>query len=176
MDSNEEIEKKYLLNRKLKVLIADDEKKMVDEIMLNLKKDNSDYEIIGYALSDDEERQKIEELKPDVVITDIYRVKDNQKRPGGFEIIQEYSERYFLPKFIILSYLPDDILFLRQKNVVGNFSKFPNLDYEEIVKLLHIIKISERSSFMRGYEERVLNKEENIKKVSFIEKIKKLFE
>ena len=64
---------KYLLNRKLKVLIANDEKIEVDEIISKLDVNNEDYEIIGYALSNEEERRKIKELKPDIVITDIFR-------------------------------------------------------------------------------------------------------
>ena len=63
-------------------------KKMIDEILLNLKVENADYEIISYVLSDKEERKKIEELKLDVVITDIYRVENNRKKAGGLEIIK----------------------------------------------------------------------------------------
>ncbi len=169
-----EEENKYLLNRKLRVLIADDEKRIIDTIFSNLDIENEDYEIIDYALSTDEERKKIEELKPDVVITDIYRNENHRKYEGGYEVIKEYSEKYFLPKFMILSYTPDDILFTRQANVVGNFAKYPNLDYEKIKTALHCVKITERSSFMRGYEERKLQEENHEKKVSFIDKIKML--
>ena len=171
-----EEENKYLLNRKLRVLIADDEKRMIDDIFLNLDSENEDYEIIDFALSTEEERKKIEELKPDVVITDIYRNENHRKYEGGYEVIKEYSEKYFLPKFIILSDTPDDILFTRQANVVGNFAKYPNLDYEKIKTALHCVKITERSSFMRGYEERKSQEKNHEKKeVSFIDKIKMLF-
>ena len=171
-----EEENKYLLNRKLRVLIADDEKRMIDDIFLNLDSENEDYEIIDFALSTEEERKKIEELKPDVVITDIYRNENHRKYEGGYEVIKEYSEKYFLPKFIILSYTPDDILFTRQANVVGNFAKYPNLDYEKIKTALHCVKITERSSFMRGYEERKSQEKNHEKKeVIFIDKIKMLF-
>ena len=169
-------ENKYLLNRKLRVLIADDEKRMIDDIFLNLDSENEDYEIIDFALSTEEERKKIEELKPDVVITDIYRNENHRKYEGGYEVIKEYSEKYFLPKFIILSYTPDDILFTRQANVVGNFAKYPNLDYKKIKTALHCVKITERSSFIRGYEERKSQEEKKKKKeASFIDKIKMLF-
>ena len=171
-----EEENKYLLNRKLRVLIADDEKRMIDDIFLNLDSENEDYEILDFALSTEEERKKIEELKPDVVITDIYRNENHRKYEGGYEVIKEYSEKYFLPKFIILSYTPDDILFTRQANVVGNFAKYPNLDYEKIKTALHCVKITERSSFMRGYEERKSQEKNHEKKeVIFIDKIKMLF-
>lgn len=168
-------ENKYLLNRKLRVLIADDEKRMVDNILSNIDVENEEYEIIDFALTTEEERRKIEQLKPDIVITDIYRNENNRKYEGGYEVIKEYSEKYFLPKFIILSYTPDDILFTRQANVVGNFAKYPNLNYEKIKTALHSIKITERSSFIRGYEERKLIKEGNDKELSFFEKIKMLF-
>ena len=48
-----------------------------------MNEENEDYEIVGYALSNEEERQKIQELKPDVVITDIYRGELGQKNAGG---------------------------------------------------------------------------------------------
>ena len=172
---NEE-ENKYLLKRKLRVLIADDEKRMIDDIISNLDIENEDYEIIDYAMSNEEERQKIEELKPDVVITDIYRTENRIKNAGGFEIIKEYSEKYFLPKFIIISYTADDILFTRQANVVGHYSKYPHLDYKMVKTQLHYIKIAECSGFMRGYEQRNLkNGEKNRNKYGFMDKIKMLF-
>ncbi len=161
---------KYLLNRKLKVLIADDEKNMIDEIISNIDIENKDYEIIGYALTNEEEREKIEELKPDIVITDIFRGSVGQKNAGGLDIIREYSEKYFLPRFIVISYTPDFIA----DNIIGTYSKNPKVDYDMMKKQLHAIKITERSIFMRGYEERKTKKEktEN-KKESLIEKIKK---
>ena len=65
---------------------------MIDDIIANLGTENEDYKIIDYALSTSEERQKIEELKPDVVITDIYRIENNSKSSGGSDVIKEYSE------------------------------------------------------------------------------------
>ena len=118
-EKNVENNNKYLLNRRLKVLIADDEKKMVDEIISNLDAQNEDYEIVGYALTNEEERQKIEELKPDIVITDIYRGSVFNKNAGGFDIIKEYSEKYFLPRFIVLSYTPDFVA----DNIISTYAK-----------------------------------------------------
>lgn len=163
---------KYLLNRKLKVLIANDEKIEVDEIISKLDVNNEDYEIIGYALSNEEERRKIKELKPDIVITDIFRGSFAQKNAGGFEIIKEYSEKYFLPKFIVISYTPD----FNADNIICSYTKFPNIDYEKIKSDIHAIKIVERSSFMRGYEERNTKREENTQKNSFLDKLKFLFQ
>lgn len=170
---NGEKENKYLLNRKLKILIADDEKKMVDEIIKNLDVENEDYEIIGYALSNEEEREKIEDLKPDIVITDIFRGSFSNKNAGGFEVIKEYSEKYFLPKFIVTSYTPDFVA----DNIIGRYAKMPSIDYEKMKNELHCIKITERSSFMRGYEERgKIQENESQKKVSLIEKLKIIFQ
>lgn len=164
--------KMYCLNRKLKILIADDEKRIIDKIISNLDVDNEDYKIIGYALTNEEERKKIEELKPDIVITDIFRGNFSQKNAGGFEIIKEYSEKYYLPKFMIISYTPD----FNAENIVGKYYKLPNIDYEKIKNDIHIIKITERFNFMRGYEERKSNKKEtNNKKFKFIDKLKTIF-
>ena len=173
---NEKVESnhnQYHLNRKLKVLIADDDKRMVDEILSNIDVENEDYEIVGYALSNEEERKKIQELKPDIVITDIFRGNVGQKNAGGYEIIKEYSEKYFLPKFVVLSYTPEFVA----DNIIGKYEKYPSIDYERMRKELHIVKITERSSFMRGYEERETQKEETTnKKVTFLDKLKILFQ
>lgn len=172
-EKNVDDNSQYVLNRKLKVLIADDEKQMVEEIITNLNVKNEDYEIVGYALTNEEERKKIEELKPDIVITDIFRGSVGQKNAGGLEIIKEYSEKYFLPRFIVISFTPNFIT----NNIIGAYSKNPNVDYNMIKKQLHTIKITESSIFMRGYKERESDKKEiNNKKVSFIDKIKILFQ
>ena len=165
-------ESQYLLNRKVRILIADDDKKMVDEILSNIDIENEDYEIIGYALSNEEERQKIDELKPDVVITDIYRGHLGQKNAGGYEIIKEYSEKYFVPKFIVLSYTPE----FTADNIIGRYEKYPKIDYDAMKRQLHCIKITERSSFMQGYVERVKAKEKEQKKLTFLDKLKVLFQ
>lgn len=162
---------KYLLNRKLKILIADDEKRMVDEIISNLDVNNEDYEIIGYALSNEEERQKIEELKPDIVITDIFRGHFSQKNAGGYDIIKEYSKKYYLPKFIVLSYTPE----FNAENIIGRYEKYPSIDYKRMKNELHFIKITERASFMGGYKEREMKaKEYAEKKLNFFDKLKLL--
>lgn len=168
----EEKKSQYILNRKLRILIADDEKKMVDEIITNLGAENDDYEIIGYALSNEEEREKIQALKPDIVITDIFRGKFSNKNAGGFDIIKEYSEKYFVPKFMIISYTPD----FYSENIIGEYDKNPNVDYEKIKSDIHTVKITERSCFMRGYEEKNIKRKETTRKESFFDKLKFLFQ
>ena len=163
---------KYPLNRKLKVLIANDDKWTIDEILANIDEENEYYEIVGYALSNEEEREKIEELKPDVVITDIFRGHFNEKNAGGYDIIKEYSEKYYLPKFIVLSYTPD----FKANNVIGNYGKKPSIDYEAMKIQLRCIKTTERSSFMQGYVERKKKEEKAEKKLTFLEKLKFLFQ
>lgn len=69
------------------VFIADDEAKVISGLIhrVNWKKVNAD--VIGYADNGKEARNKIVELRPDIVITDIYM-------PGmtGIELINELSE------------------------------------------------------------------------------------
>lgn len=173
MNEENVVNNQYRLNRKLKILIADDKKRNVDEIISNLDVESEDYEIIGYALSNEEERRKIEELKPDIVITDIFRGILENKNAGGLEIIKEYSEKYYLPKFIVISYTPD----FTANNIIERYPKLPSIDYEKIKRQHHCIKITENSSFIRGYEERkTIEKENNIQKSSFMKRLKILFQ
>ena len=69
------------------VFIADDEAKVISGLIhrVNWKKVNAD--VIGYADNGKEARNRIVELRPDIVITDIYM-------PGmtGIELINELSE------------------------------------------------------------------------------------
>ena len=70
-----------------------------------INKKNADYEIIGYALSNIEEIKKIEELKPDVVITDIYRGQFNKKNAGEKDSISTAIQEKLgdlVPQFIPL--------------------------------------------------------------------------
>ena len=121
---------------KIKILIADDEKWCSDEIKLNLSKIR-DIEILGVASTDEDEINMIEELKPEIVITDLMR--DNGKNWGGLDIIKKYIDKES-PSFIIISFCGESSVFTKLNNVEGFINKYPNINYDKLVRELRRIK------------------------------------
>lgn len=124
---NKEVENILLEIEKIKIIIADDDIKTCEEIKEKLKNYES-IEVIGIANTDEEEIRMIEELKPDVVVTDLMR---NHKFTG-LDIIKDYSEKDESPKFIIVSFSPDYGLCNRYKNISDYVFKFPYINDSEL--------------------------------------------
>ena len=153
-------------NDKIKIIIADDEIKTCNEIKENLSK-CEEIEILGIANTDDEEIKMIEELKPEIVITDLKR-KD---RMTGFDIIKDYSAKEGSPKFIIVSFAPDSCLYSYYNNIAGYVKKFLEINYEELIYKIKVAKgviELEKEEFTK---KKILEEQ---KKKSFIEKLKML--
>lgn len=66
-----------------KILLVDDEEMVIKSLKATLSWEENGFEIIDYALSAQEAFEKVEKLKPDVIITDIKMPKIN-----GLELIQ----------------------------------------------------------------------------------------
>ena len=88
--------------KEITIIIADDEIKKCEEIVKALK-ENEQIKILGIANTDEEEIKLIEELEPDIVLTDLKRGDSF----SGLDIIKEYAEKEKSPKFIIVSFSPD---------------------------------------------------------------------
>lgn len=86
------------MNEQIKIIIADDNKTICKFMSEYLEK-YDDIKILGIANTDEEEIQMIEELKPEIVVTDLMR---NHKYTG-LDIIKEYSTRKDSPKFLVIS-------------------------------------------------------------------------
>lgn len=154
----------------VKVLIADDTEQYCEELKENLEKYNG-IEILGIANTDEEERKMIEELKPEIVITDLIR----HGNYGALEIIKEYESKE-MPKFIIASFCSPSIEFTRHNNVVGfivkNIGGKDAVNYDMLVQKLKVAK--ENIVRYNEIKEREIEKEKNRKKGIF-EKIKEYF-
>lgn len=124
---NKEVENILLEIEKIKIIIADDDIKICEEIKEKLKNYES-IKVIGIANTDEEEIRMIEELKPDVVVTDLMR----NHRFTGLDIIKDYSEKDESPKFIIVSFSPDYGLCNRYKNISDYVFKFPYINDSEL--------------------------------------------
>ena len=152
--------------REVNIIIADDEVRICEQIESMLKW-YSYINIIGIANTDEEEIKLIEELKPDVVVTDLMRNHEFT----GLDIIKDYAEKEKSPKFVVVSFSPDYGLCYRYKNITSCVHKFPEINGSELAyKILCAKRI-----IWREEQDRLEQKEE--KQSRFWEKFKKvLFE
>lgn len=81
-----------------RVLLVDDEEEVYEAIIKKLNWNELGFEVVGYARNGQEALEMAEELKPDVVMTDI-------KMPymDGFELARRVKEMYKNTRFIIFS-------------------------------------------------------------------------
>lgn len=87
------------MDNKIKVIVADDEKKIA-EINSEIAKSNENVEVIGIAYNGKEELDMILELKPDLVITD-----NKMPEMNGIEVIEKVNtlEIENKPDFILVT-------------------------------------------------------------------------
>lgn len=111
--------------RKIKVIIADDNVHFCKFIREYLEKYN-DIEILGVANSDEDEIKMIEELKPEIVITDLMR----NHRYTGLDIIKKYNDANSKIKFLVISADYKKDVITDELNVAGYIKK-PFNDYIE---------------------------------------------
>lgn len=116
-----------ILKKKIKILIADDYKPLCDTLR-NILNGYNEIEVIGIANTDQEEISKIEDLKPNVVITDIKR--NNQYT--GLDIVKQYSDKKDSPYFFIISSEINEKE-LNNNRIIG-FMRKPFLDYDKLVE------------------------------------------
>lgn len=122
------------MSEKIKIIIADDNVHICEFIRKFLEK-YEDIEILGIANTDEDEVKMIEELKPEIVITDLMR---NHKYTG-LDIIKDYQNKKGAPEFLIIS-ADEEINVIRNGLKVAGYIKKPFLNYEIIVEELRRIK------------------------------------
>lgn len=168
MEENEEKQdvKSFSINE-INIIIADDEMKTCEGIETMLK-EYSYIKIIGIANTDDEEIRMIEELKPDVVVTDLMR----KHQFTGLDIIKDYAEKENSPKFIIVSFASDEGLCYRYKNIAGSLAKYPKTNGAELAYKILCAKRTLIAEEQDKEEKRLI---EANKKSDFLSKIKELF-
>lgn len=122
------------MSEKIKIIIADDNIHMCKFIKDFLEK-YEDIEILEIANTDEKEIKMIENLKPDIVITDLVR---NHKYTG-LEIIKKYFSNKNGPEFLVIS-ADEKRLVINNGLEVAGYIKKPIDDYEEIYTELKRIK------------------------------------
>lgn len=153
------------MENKIKIIIADDNKGFCDLLLKYFKK-YEDVEILAIAYTDEEEIKQIEELKPEIVVTDLVR---NHKYTG-LDIIKEYSQKKEHPKFLVISADKKEDIFCENLKIEGYIKK-PFDDYDIIINEIRRIKKDTINE-----EKQIIVKQEKIfKKCNFFEKILRFF-
>lgn len=80
-----------------KVVIADDNKKILEQLEKGLRENNL-IDIVGIASNGEEELKYIEQFLPDIVITDIEMPKKN-----GIDVIETVKDFKKVPDFIVIT-------------------------------------------------------------------------
>lgn len=170
--NNEIMEGRIKLGKKIKIIIADDNIHICKFIKEFLEK-YEDIEILGIANSDEDEIRMIEELKPEIVITDLMR----NHRYTGLDIIKSYFAKNKDIAFLVISADNKSDVINGGLEVAGYIKK-PVNDYEEIYTELKRIKRKLENKKYLEWDEKYHNLEIlNIRKMlSFKEKriLKKL--
>ena len=120
---------------KTRVIIADDNSHICKFIADSLGK-HDDIEILGIANTDEDEIKMIEELKPEIVITDLVR---NHKYTG-LDIIKNYFEKKSPIKFLVVSADRKQDVINDGLEVAGYIEKSFSFDYESIYSEIKRIK------------------------------------
>ena len=151
---------------KVKLIIADDSKEECQFLRKAIEK-YEDIEILGIANTDTEEIEMIENLKPEIVITDLMRNGEFT----GFNIIKEYYTKEYSPKFLIVTCAVPTVVFTKYSNIAGFIHKL-GINYDEIVIELRKIK---KEKEKEKVEQEKTKKEETekieTKKNSFLKKL-----
>lgn len=156
--------------RKIKVIIADDNVHFCKFIREYLEKYN-DIEILGVANSDEDEIKMIEELKPEIVITDLMR----NHRYTGLDIIKKYNDANSKIKFLVISADYKKDVITDELNVAGYIKK-PFNDYKVIYDELKRIKKGINENEYKDWFEKYHNLEVRDINDYFEEEDKKIFE
>ena len=139
---------------KTRVIIADDNVHICKFIADSLSK-HDDIEILGVAHTDEDEIKMIEELKPEIVITDLMR---NHKYTG-LDIIKDYFNKKSPVKFLVVSADRKEDVIRDGLEVAGYIEKSFSFDYELIYTELKRIKKIINDEEYNNWDERYHHKE-----------------
>lgn len=123
------------MEEEIRIIIADDNEHICKFIKEYLQQ-YTEVKILGIANTDQEEIQMIEELKPEIVITDLMR----NHRYTGLDIIEHYANKNDSPKFLVISADCKKDVIKNGLEVAGYIQKGISLNYKIIIDELRKIK------------------------------------
>lgn len=141
------------MSRKIKVVIADDNTHICKFIKAYLE-NYKDVEILGVANTDEDEIKMIEELKPEIVITDLMR----NNKYTGLDIIKDYFNKKSKVEFLVISADFERDVIIDGLKVAGYIKK-PFNDYEIIYNELKRIKREINDKEYKEWDEKYHNLE-----------------
>lgn len=153
-------------DEKVNVIIADDDVDYCNKLKEKLDK-YENISVLGIANTDGDEISMIEDLKPDIVITDLIR---NHEFTGR-DIIEKYNKENRKVSFFVISYTPECANPATYENVKGCMQKYEiESNFDELAYRLRKIKKSMvRKTFKDDMEEK---EEQKNNKSSFFDKIR----
>lgn len=151
---------------KVNVIIADDDVDYCNKLKEKLDK-YENISVLGIANTDEDEISMIEDLKPDIVITDLIR---NHEFTGR-DIIEKYNKENRKVSFFVISYTPECANPATYENVKGCMQKYEiESNFDELAYRLRKIKKSMvRRTFIYDMEQ---NNEQKNNKSNFFDKIR----
>lgn len=123
------------MNEEIRIIIADDNRTICKFMSEYLQK-YEEIKILGIANTDEEEIQMIEELKPEIVITDLMRNHEYT----GLDIIKDYSTKKDSPQFLVISADVKEDVIKNGLKVAGYIQKGIPFNYKVVVDELRKIK------------------------------------
>ena len=121
------------MEEKIRIIIADDNK-AICEMYEKYLKEHEEIEILKIVYNDNDEVNAIEELKPDIVITDLVR----NRKYTGLDIIKDYANKKDGPDFLVISADKKNIVIPSDLYVAGYIEK-PFFNYDVILEELYRI-------------------------------------
>ena len=116
----------------IKVIIVDDNE-IANDFIRNYLEGFEEVEVLGSCYSDEEEILMIDELKPEIVITDLVR----NNTLSGLDILKRYKEVSNSPKFLVVTAGGEDLI---DTKVMDGYIKKPIINYNLIIQELKKIK------------------------------------
>lgn len=153
-------------DEKVNIIIADDNIEFCEELKAKLS-EYEDINILGIANTDEDEIYLIENLKPDVVITDILR----NGELSGEKIIEQYLKNNTSQKFLVISYSPFAVSPVTHSNVVCSMHKY-GIE-KEIDKIAFKLRMTKKDIVRKRFVNNTKENKNNSN--SILDKIKGIF-
>lgn len=118
---------------KTKILIADDHPLMRGGIKSIINEDDC-FEVVGEASDGDEAIEKIDKLKPDLIILDI-----SMPKKTGLEVLRHFKAEGKPYKFIVLSNFQEDEYIVEAVKQGAQAYVLKDIEANNIVEILHTV-------------------------------------